>query len=132
MSLTVWLLFHIFVCHFINMPFHQLAISPTCHFIYMTKVIYGSTFIKYISSRIYTIIVFKVIIYFIDCVAAISFICLSFHELVLLSTCCFVNLSLHKLAISRTCCLINLPFHHFAISTTYHFIDLPFHRLAIS
>jgi hypothetical protein len=45
---------------------------------------------------------------------------LSFHQLLISSTCHFINLSFHQLIISSTCHFTNKPFHQQAISLKGH------------
>jgi hypothetical protein len=77
-------------CHFVNLPFCQLAILSPCHFVNFP-----------------------------------------FCQLAILSTFHFVNLPFRQLAILTICHFVNSPFCQLAILSTSHFVNLPSCQLAI-
>ncbi len=97
---------HSVTCHFVSLPFYQLA------------TLLGYSFVKFIT------VIFINFVNFLFCKLGIlsswHFISLAFCQLAILSTCHFVNLP-----------FINLPVYQLGISSTCHFVNLPFSPLTI-
>jgi hypothetical protein len=77
------------------LPFCQLAILSTCHFVYLPLCLLAT-------------------------LSTCHFVYLPLCLLAILSTCHFVNLPFCQLAILSTCHFINLPFCQLAILSTCH------------